>query len=452
MAIRSVAHMTNNGLFCHSNEIFTPYAAQRPPTTRFRVHRMKLSPSILTVALLAALVAPAAHAEIAIDVIADSEVSFEGLLQADWNSFDNDVARLNGDAQDGRDTDQELRRAEIVLKGKGPGNFEWVLGYDAKADKYLDANIKYKIGGNSNHYLQAGQFKQPNSMEELSSTKNNDFISKATITNTWAVARRVGVQYGYGTSDWAITLAAFDRELTRGLAQGKGFGGRGYWAPINTKGSILHLGLSYVSYNAEIGAINGANLDNAFRFRARPNADLAGVRLIDTSNVINADNIRTTGAEVFWVGGPVKLQGEYMRTEADRTLGTLSDFSGSGGYASAVWNVTGETWGYKGGVPTTPLPNEPELGMWQVGLRYDTLDLNDGTLSPGATPGSAPIVAGILGGEMDALTVGINWYWRSNFKVMMNYVKVDSSRYSSTARRVIDDNPNIIEARLQFYW
>ena len=66
-----------------------------------------------------------------------------------------------------------------MLKGKGPGNFEWVLGYDAKADKWLDVNVKYKFGGNANHFIQVGQYKQPNSLEELSSTKNNDFISKS---------------------------------------------------------------------------------------------------------------------------------------------------------------------------------------------------------------------------------------------------------------------------------
>ena len=198
--------------------------------------------------------------------------------------------------------------------------------------------------------------------------------------------------------------------------------------------------------------VNAADLEDRFRFRTRPGADLSGVRLIDTGDVLNADTIQTTGAEAFWVGGPVKLQGEYMWNKVDRTVAALPDFSGSGGYVSALWNVTGETWGYKGGVPTTPLPNEPELGMWQVGLRYDTMDLDDGILRPGATPTSAPIVAGILGGKMDTWTAGINWYWRSNFKVMMNYVKVDSSRYSSSARRFIDDNPNILEARLQFYW
>ena len=69
--------------------------------------------------------------------------------------------------------------------------------------------------------------------------------------------------------------------------------------------------------------------------------------------------------------------------------------------------------------------------MWQVGLRYDTMDLDDGA---------------VLGGRMDTLTAGVNWYWRSNFKVGLNYVKVDSER------RGVEDNPNVLEARLQFYW
>ena len=86
---------------------------------------MKLSPSVLSLALLAAMVAPAAHAEIAIDSIADSEVSFEGLIQADAYWYNNDLSNLDGQTGDGVDHDFGLRRAELVLKGKGPGNVEY---------------------------------------------------------------------------------------------------------------------------------------------------------------------------------------------------------------------------------------------------------------------------------------------------------------------------------------
>ena len=68
---------------------------------------------------------------------------------------------------------------------------------------------------------------------------------------------------------------------------------------------------------------------------------------------------------------------------------------------------------------------------------------------------------------MDTWTVGVNWYWRSNFKFMLNYVMVDSSKFmartpatglvnpadqNQLVNRKVDDNPNILEARFQFYW
>src|SRR5688572_5542299 len=427
---------------------------------------MKLSRSTLSVALLAALVAPAAHAEIALDVIGGSEISFEGLVQADYNDFNNDFANLNGDAADGTSADNELRRAELVLKGKGPGNFEWVIGYDAKADKWLDVNAKYKLGGNANHFFQLGQFKQPNSLEELSSTKNNDFISKSLVTNTFGVARRLGAAYRYGDNDWGVTASYFTRELTEHPAptpHGPGYGVRGNWAPLNDKGSILHFGLSYMDYDS---------FQDTVRLRARPDADLAGQRIVDTGNMTNSDRQKTIGGEAMWVTGPFKLQGEYMQSKVERYFNGNAlqshDFDGNSWYVSGLWNITGETWGYKDGVPTTPLPDNPGSGMWQVGLRYDTIDLNDGTVIPGATPTAASRIDGVLGGEMDTWTVGVNWYWRSNFKFMLNYVMVDSSRYfirtpaapyavnpadnNVLVNRVIDDNPDILEARIQFYW
>ena len=46
------------------------------------------------------------------------------------------------------------------------------------------------------------------------------------------------------------------------------------------------------------------------------------------------------------------------------------------------------------------------LGAWQVGLRYDHFNANSG---------------GLRAGELDALTVGLNWYWTPNARLMMNY-------------------------------
>jgi phosphate-selective porin OprO/OprP len=388
---------------------------------------MKLSRSTLSVALLAALVAPAAHAEVALDVIGGSEVSFEGLVQADFYSFDTDTIDYGADSSsdlDGEDSLQELRRAELVLKGKGPGNIEWVLGYDAKDDKWLDANVKYKFGNNANHFVQIGQFKQPGAtLEELSSTKNNDFISKSSITNTLGTPRRLGFQYNYGDTNWGLTGSYFGRELTRNREHGSGYALRGYWAPINEAGNIFHIGASYLDKDTD---------GDVIRLRARPMADMVGTRFVDTgsSGLNRSDRASFVGVEGLWVRGPFKLQGEYMTTDVKRYDGA-DDFSGNGYYVSGLWNITGETWGYKAGVPTTGLPHDPAKGLWQLGLRYDTIDLTDGA---------------VVGGEMDSITAGVNWYWRSNFKFMVDYVMVNQEK------GVLEDNPNAIEARLQFYW
>ncbi len=412
---------------------------------------MKLSRRTLPLAVLAALAAPAAHAEVPIDVIGGSEVSFEGLVQADFYKFNIDGIDYGADSSsdlDGKEYMQELRRAELVLKGKGPGNIEWVIGYDAKDDKFLDANIKYKFGNNANHFIQVGQYKQPGAgLEELSSTKNNDFITKGSIINSLGTPRRVGVQYNYGDVNWGLTGSIYTRELTRNRENGNGYSLRGYWAPILADGSILHIGASYTSRDPR---------DNAVRLRARPMADMVGTRYVDTgsstssANSLNnrSDGLSTTGFEGLWVTGPFKLQGEYMRTNVERTAG-LADFSGDGYYVSALWNVTGETWGYKAGTPTTPLPNNPEKGMLQLGLRYDAIDLNDGSVN---TSGPTPVVTGVLGGKMDSWTLGANWYWRSNFKFMLNYVAVKQDKYNTTTRAIVDDNPNVVEFRAQFYW
>jgi phosphate-selective porin OprO/OprP len=390
---------------------------------------------LFAVALAMAVASAPASAQIAIDSIGGSDLTLEGLIQADANWYDSDVADLDGDPDDGDDADYQLRTAQIYLKGKGPGNFDWVLGYDGKADKWLDANARYKFG-DGRQFVQLGQFKQPNGLEELSAAKHNDFMSLAMVSTTFTVGRRLGAGYSIGhpydrTSghaedgferhgDWGVTVSYFGRELTRNLAHGSGYGVRGTWALMNAEQRILHFGLSYVDYDTPADTL---------RLRARPNADLTSVRLVDTGSMTDTDRVSTLGVESFWVNGPFKLQAEYMTTSVDRM--ESQDFSGSGGYMSGLWNVTGQTWKYKGGEPATQVGNATGAGMWQLGLRYDVLDLNDDAVS---------------GGRVETITVGVNWYWRSHFKVVLNHVVVNSERAG------VDDDPGITEARLQFYW
>ena len=387
---------------------------------------------LLPLAVLLAT-APIAHAEVPLGRVAGTTIGFEGMVQADTYHFDNDVSDLGGDSTSG------IRRIELVLKGKGPGGVDWVAGYDARSEKWLDVNVAWKFAGNQQ--LTLGQFKQPLGLEELTSSKHNDFVSKATITNTWAVSRRLGGSYGVAGKAWSLRASAFTRELTRDNAVGDGLALRGTWAPLQGEGRTLHLGLAHAYYDAEL-----AGRANAQRWRARPQADMAGVRLVDTGVLSSADKVQTNGMEALWLQGPLKLQAEAMRSTTRRS--GASDFTGNGAYAAALWNVTGEAFGYKGGVPVTPSPARPETGMLQLGLRYDTIDLDDGQVL--ATPG--PVVTGVLGGRMDAWTLGANYYWGAHLKLALNYVKASSRKYDPVLQANRHDDPGALELRAQFHW
>jgi phosphate-selective porin OprO/OprP len=218
---------------------------------------------------------------------------------------------------------------------------------------------------------------------------------------------------------------------------------------MHDSGNVLHLGLSLVDFEArDLGNAPGATPafsgDGRARFRVRPDADLTGARLVDSGQFTDAERIRTMGLEGAWVNGPFKVQSEYMKTDVSRSA--HQDYSFDSFYVSGLWNITGETWAYKDGVVTTGLPTEPSSGMWQLGLRYDQVDLNDGSFTAPST------VAGVLGGKEHNWTVGVNWYWRSNFKFALNYVKVSSEKFNTTSKLFVSDDPSILEVRAQVYW
>lgn len=379
----------------------------------------------LALALLLAA-APQARA-IDLGTAGPFELAFEGLLQVDGY-------RYRGDWND-RSDDTDIRRAELVLKGQGPGGFDWVVGYDANSERWLDVNGRFRFAEGTQH-LRLGQFKQPNSLEELSSTTTNDFIAKAAATNVFAVSRRLGVGWGIDRGDWSVSASWFDRELTRNQAEGQGVAARGTWAPLRSESEVLHLGLSATRFDLP---------DGGGRLRARPNADLADTRLVDTGLLPDARRQTTLGVEAMGYRGPVKLQAEWFHSTLERDL--ASDFKARGGYASALWNLSGDSWGYREGLPRTPLHGDGNAGLWQLGVRYDRLDLDDfhGASGPGD-------ITGVAGGTMDAWTLGVNWYWRERLKVALNYVDVSTRRLDPATGQRVDIDPEIVEMRVQLHW
>lgn len=373
-----------------------------------------LLPTFLAIALVAAM--PARAADPPAPAKSQFTFKFEGLLQGDAAFYDS--AELDGGAGDGDTRDHGIRRAELVIGGNLTERTDWVVGYDARSKRWLDVRLRQKFGADGAHVLQVGQFKQPQGLEELGSSRHNDFIAKAAATNVFGAGRRLGIGYAWGNASWDIQASAFGPDIYAHDSDTRAVGGRLLWRPQLGEGNTLQLGISHVQRDPA---------DQAPRLRTRPNADLAGVYRVDTGALRDADAVATTGLEAVFVHGPLKLQGEYFRAGIDRDL--APDGSAHGGYLSGIWNL-GSSWNLRGGV-TAPKLDESSQLHWQFGLRYDTLDLDGGSLS---------------GGRMQAFTAGVSAYYGKHLRAMVNQVQAHSTRNGATH----DDS--ITELRLQFHW
>ncbi|HWT16291.1 MAG TPA: porin [Patescibacteria group bacterium] len=366
-------------------------------------HARRLS----ALAIASALSLPA-HAEYQFDRIGEYDAFVDGVLQTDANWFDDDVKDFVDDA--------EFRRAEIIFRLKNENNTEFFVGYDPRADKWLDVYAKWMVGPNGQ--FRVGQYKQNMNMEELISTKSIDFVSRA-LPNMFTIGRRLGAEYMRFGSNWTASAGVYDRELTNNAGKGAGVALRATYAPIYELEETLHLGIAVSSQE---------QAKNVARFSTRPEAELANFRLVDTGILPEAERNTQIGLEAAYSNGPWAVQGEYIRADLSRAAG-LDNFVADGYYVYGTWFVTGEYKTYSRGMFSYPVPNDPGKGALQLGLRYSAIDLDDGA---------------VRGGEEQNWTLGANWYWRSNFKLALDYTAVSSEKAG------VSDDPNIVSARFQF--
>lgn len=385
-------------------------------------HAIRTTLTLATAAL--AFLQPVASAQAPGSGSNSSGIQSDGLLQFDGNWYQSDKQELDGDPSNGADVDYRVRNAQVFMTGDRE-EFRWIVGYEFESKKWLDVNL---LGRHGRQSIQVGQFKQPNSLEALSSSKTNDFMSQAMATNAFSLGRRLGLAYRYGVDSddrgeaaWGLTTSYFGREITDGLAHGAGFGVRAAWAH-GQAGKILHLGLSYANHDTH---------QDSWRVRARPNADLTPIRLVDSGTLVDTDRVSMVGGEVAWIGDRVKLQAEYLLSSIDRYGDGETTLRTDGGYVSGVWNFASGKWSYKGGLPVLASTSASKMGLWQLGARYDFIDCND---------------RGLSGGQAESLTLGVNAYFRSNLKAAFNYVRVRSKRNG------VEDDPTILEARVQLHW
>ena len=310
-------------------------------------------------------------------------------------------------------------------------NWGYELGVDfAGGDADVkDAYIEYL--GEFDSSTKIGQFKEPFSLEELTSSRYITFMERA-LPNEFAPGRNIGVGVSHQGESWTAAYGlfgeAFDDDVDLEGDEGWGVTGRVTYAPWQEDRQALHLGLALSQRSPDD--------ENEVKFNSRPESHITDVKYLDTDDIFDVDRVSLYGLEAALVLGPVSLQAELINAQVSRDAG-LETLEFSGWYVYGSWFLTGESRIYKhkkgsfGRInPTT------EDGAWELALRLSSLDLNDLDIS---------------GGEADQITLGINWYANPHIRYMLNYVTVDNDTSADATGTVVggDDDPSIIQIRAQ---
>jgi len=332
-------------------------------------------------------------------------------LQNDWYAGSID----DGDFPDGT----RFRRAWLTTSGTIYEDFNFKITYDISnpgTTSFHDVYFGYD--GFDFMRMRLGQFKEPFSLEEVTSDADTTFMERSPLDDltprretglmlfnevldkrmTWAVGAFKNVnEFGDGDEDDAEGGNWDVMARVTGLP----------WYEEDGK-KLLHLGLA--------GGHREWS-DEDFRIRTRGSFSV-GDRLVDTG-LYDVDSIDQVGAEFGLVYGPASLQAEYAYMDIDPTLGGSSSIDSF--YVQGAYTLTGESRPYKEGVFSRIKPKENfslkngGWGAWELAARYTHLDLTDAAL------------AGAVGGELDDYVFGINWYLNPTLRMLWDYVHSESS-------------------------
>ena len=335
----------------------------------------------------------------------DFKFKIGGRIMNDWAFFDE--SSDSGTPLQGLQDANEFRRARLYVAGLIYDNVEFKAQYDfagGDAD-FKDMYIRYRELPIA---ITVGHFKEPFGLEELTSSKYITFMERSTATEAFSPSRNTGIGVGQAVLDNTVTWAIGAFRNSDGFGNGEGsnyhYSGRVTATPWSNEdqSQLLHVG----------GSISYRDVDMQ-RYRSRPESHLAP-RVVDTGE-IDVSSAVLGGLEAAVVLGSLSFQGEYMLAQTDSNDGSDPDLSGY--YVAASWFATGESRAYKSkaGAFSRVSPNanagSDGGGALELAARYSALDLSDGNFD---------------GGEVDDVTLAVNWYLNPNTRVMFNYVNSDA--------------------------
>jgi len=385
-----------------------------------------------------------------------------GRVQSDYAIYDTDgITRDAKGGGDGFADGAEIRRARIAVKGKLWDVWKLKVQADFNSGTELkDGWLSYN--GLNNTSIKFGQFKEPFGLEELTSSKYDTMHHESTVTQAFAPSRAVGVAVHTVLQDM-VTLhgGVFGEEFeTDGDEDGGSWGitGRGTFSPIHTKDRALHFGLAGSWRSPDqgdgLGSVDASletHVDEPELISAFNNAG-NGNLAAGNGNLANVDDFTKLGVEAAGVYNRYSLQGEYMQQDISFT-NNARDITLDGFYVmgSAFLTDDRRPYDFKPGdfdkVNPKSKVGKGGYGAWEVAVRYSSLDMSEanGLVMPTAGNNFAA-----SGGELDTLSLALNWYANKNVRFLLSYNSVLDNTSPSPNTAGIE--PASLEGRAQIFW
>lgn len=313
--------------------------------------------------------------------------------------FTNEDSRLN---------DLYLRRADLTFRGSLLED----VGYYFKAElREADLDIRdIYLSYETDLGLFMLGYIDP--IDEAVDPSYREFLESSAMED-FAPGNQLGLGLFREGENWTLFLGATKDRIDKDkiVDAGPVYSVRFTIAPPVPEGYFLHLG-GYAS-------VRSLDKDeDLFRYRAT-SLFRTGDEYVDTGFV--ADKEELVGMEFGMNIGPTSIDGQCAVIRA--SVPTSAEHSYIDGcYLAGIWTITGEERYYGGDgftllrVKTSVFDGEP--GAWQVGARYDTIDLTDGA---------------IQGGGQGTWTYSLNWYLNSKLWLSADYSRTKFTDLPSIA-------------------
>ncbi len=384
-------------------------------------------------------------------------VAVNGVFQADFGWFSQGEANRMavGDLEDGAD----FRRARLSAKGSVAANVNYVVQLDFAffgrptfTDLWFEV-VDLPVLGN----FRVGQWKQPFSLEVVTSFRFQTFIERSLLFQSFAPFRHIGAGVYDHAEDlhgtWAFSVFRTGQDQFGGDIGDNGgwsLAGRVTWLPWYDEASdgrgYLHTGLAYNFSDPDNDLSRFATIPEFFVGEVRggavgtsgvpvPGAADGTVFFVDTGNIAT-HTVNKIGTELVVNIGPFAIQSEAMYGRVSQVLGPDLNFAGF--YLQGSYFLTGEHRPYDriSGALDRVRPFEDFFrvrtadgigsgcGAWEVAARWSYLDLND---------------KNIRGGELNDVTLGVNWYLNAYTKFQFNYIRamLDDAVFGSSTADIV---------------